>query len=525
MLLTGAILLCGLIWLSAQSAVVSAQVSAEVPVLVDRAILAYEEQRYEQALRELQEALRLDPDNIEALYYQGLVYIALARPADALASWERAHTLRPADLDVTFQLGALAFAMEDYDKAVPLLRHVYAVEPNRPNLGYYLGFMAYRQKNYRQAIDLLRANVPSDENFAQLSRFYAGLSLSALGFPQEARSELEEALRLQPVSPLTLPAQRFGEALERVEERQQRFSGEVRIGLFYDSNVTVVPNASSDLVAQVLREDQQQRGSAGELATLNLSYTWLRSLDWEGTLSYRFLQTYNNQLTDFNVQNHTPTLGAAYRHVFYDMLSYTGLQLTSDFIMLGDTRFVQRWIINPYLSLFENAGNLTTLQLRFQLMDFFNPPNMNPDERRDGVNYMIGPLHFFLYGEGRHYLKLGYQYDYDATEGNNWDYTGHRLLAGAQYTLPWWDIRLRYDLDFHVRSYANANSLIPVTAPGTIRRKDHEAVHLFSVGKDFMVKSQRFTAALEYLYDDNRSNLDPYAYDRQVVTSSLTWRF
>jgi hypothetical protein len=40
-----------------------------------------------------------------------------------------------------------------------------------------------------------------------------------------------------------------------------------------------------------------------------------------------------------------------------------------------------------------------------------------------------------------------------------------------------------------------------------------------------MVKSQHFTAALEYLFDDNRSNLDPFDYDRHVVTSSLTWRF
>lgn len=521
----GSLLLCGLIWLSTLYSVVSAQESAEAAVFVDRALLAYDAQRYEQALQELDEALRLEPDNIDALYYQGLVYVTMDRLLDAFASWERALALRPADLDVAYQLGALYFAQEDYEKAEPLLQRVYAAEPSRPNLGYYFGFMAYRQKNYRQAIDLLRANIPSDENFAQLTRFYAGLALSALGYPQEARAEVEEAIRLQPISPLTLPAQRFGEALEQAEERAQRFSGEVRLGLFYDSNVTVVPNASSDLVAQVLREERTQRDNGGELAAVNLSYAWLRSLDWEGTISYRFLQTYNNQLTDFNIQNHTPTLGVAYQGVIHNMLYYTGLQFTYDFITLGGHKFVQRWIINPSLSLFENAGNLTTLQLRFQLKDFFDPPDLVAEERRDGVNYMIGPVHFFLYEGGRHYLKLGYQFDFDATEGENWEYRGHRLLFGAQYTLPWWGMHLRYDLDLHLRSYTHANSLIPVTAPRTLQRRDREAVHLFSVGKDFTLKSQHFTAALEYLFDDNHSNLGPFDYNRHVVTSSLTWRF
>ena len=80
-------------------------------------------------------------------------------------------------------------------------------------------------------------------------------------------------------------------------------------------------------------------------------------------------------------------------------------------------------------------------------------------------------------------------------------------------------------LDFHHRSYTHRNSLIPAEAPGTVRRRDQEAIHLFSVAKDFVFKSQNFTAGVEYLFDHNDSNLDPYAYNRHVVTSSLTWRF
>ncbi|HXH12090.1 MAG TPA: tetratricopeptide repeat protein [Alphaproteobacteria bacterium] len=522
---TGYLWFYAAIWLMAPYSMASAQAPTEAVVYVDRALLAYEAQQYEQALHELQEALRLDPDNLEALYYQGLVSVALGRLPDAQAIWERALTLHPNDLDIAYQLGTLYFGQRQYDQAAPLLQQVYAAEPRRLNLGYYLGFLAYREKQYRRALEYLRANVPSDENYAQLTRFYAGLALGALGLPQQARAEIEEALQLQPLSPLTIPAQRFGEALTRAAERERRFHGELRVGLFYDTNVPVVPNASSDLVAVILRQDQKRRGSEGELGALTLAYTWLKTLDWEGTVSYRFLQTYNNRLPNFNVQDHTPTLGITHRGLLRDMPYFARLQLAYDFITLGDRKFTQRWILNPSLSLYENAGNLTTLVVGLQVKDFFDDHNLAAEEVRDGVNYSVGPVHFLLFEEGRHYIKTGYQFDYDATEGDNWRYAGHHFLFGAQYTLPWGGVRLRYDLDFHLRFHTDRHSLLPVTAPGTVHRRDREAIHLFSIAKDVAWRAQPLTIALEYLIDDNYSNLDAYDYDRQVVTTSLTWRF
>ena len=445
--------------------------------------------------------------------------------ADAQATWERARSLRPADPDIVFQLGVLHFTQEAYDRAESLFRQVHRVEPSRPNLGYYLGFIEYRRKNYRAAVDLLRANVPSDENFAQLTRFYAGLAMSALGFPRQAQAEIEEALRLQPISPLGAPTERFRDLLRTAAERERFFHGELAVGLFYDTNVPVVPNAAADLVAQLLREERDRRASEGELGSLSLAYTWLRTLDWEGTVSYRFLQTYNNRLPNFNVQSHTPTLGVAYRSAVREKPLFAGLQLAYDFITVGDAKFVQRGVASPYFTLVENPGNLTTLQFRFQVKHFFGDRRLVREEVRNAVNYMVGPVHFFLFDEGRHFLKLGYQYDFDAAEGANWEYAGHRILFGAQYTLPWRDVRFHYELDVHLRSHTNPHSLIPTAAPGTIRRRDEQLVHLLTIAKDFVLKSQNVTVSLEYLFDDNRSNLAPFDYDRHVITTRFAWRF
>jgi hypothetical protein len=91
--------------------------------------------------------------------------------------------------------------------------------------------------------------------------------------------------------------------------------------------------------------------------------------------------------------------------------------------------------------------------------------------------------------------------------------------------MPWGDNRLRYDLDLHLRCHTNRHSFLPLTAPGTLRRHDREASHLFSIAKDVRWRSQPFTLAVDYLIDDNDSNLAAYDYDRQVVTTNVTWRF
>jgi tetratricopeptide (TPR) repeat protein len=513
----------------------------EAAVFVDRAVLAYSETRYDVALKEVQEALRLHPQSVEALYYQGLVYSALDRPGDARASFEKARAIQPTDADVAFQLGVLHFAQKEYEQAEPLLRQAYQADPRRPNLGYYLGFIEYRKKNYREALTLLRANVPSDDNFAQLARFYTGLAIGALGFAAEARAEIDQALRLQPVSPLVAPLQRFGEILQKAEQEEKFFRGEVRLGVYYDTNVPVVPNSSGDITATTIRQEARRRKSEGELANVNLGYTWLKNLDWEGDISYRFLQSYYNHLTEFNAQSHTPTLSIARRgsaqSAFGEVPYVAGLQVTYDFISLGNAPFTQRGIVSPYLTLAANATNLTTLQYTFQWKDFYGDDRVVRREVRDANNYMVGLAHVLLFDGGRHFARLGYQYDAEFAEGDNWSYRGHRLVTGFQYSLPWWELRLRYDLDFHWRFYRNKNSLQPATATDTVKRRDREPVHQVAIARDFVpdfLKSFSFCGAngscslgvaLEYLYDRAKSNLAAYDYNRHVVTTSVAWRF
>jgi tetratricopeptide (TPR) repeat protein len=513
------LVVAGGLW-AAALAPARAQLPSESDVYVDRGILAHEAKQYNEALQDFQEALRLSPDNINALYYTGLTYTVLQQPSAAQAVLEQARKLAPGDADVAFQLGVVYFLQQQYDRAEPLFRQVYAGQPRRPNLGYYLGFIEYRKQAYQEALGLFRATVPSDENFAQLTRFYAGLSLSALGFAGQARSEIEEALRLQPASPLTAPAERFREVLGPAVKAERNFHIDAKVGVYYDSNVAVVPGPSGDIVAQAAR--QASHKTSGELGYLRFEYLPLRTPDWEASVSASVLQTVNNEVSGFNTTDVNGGGALAYKTTIRNIPTVGGLNFAYDYFALSGHSYLNQYSLIPFMSMLWDATNLSQLQFKFQGQDFIHQTLVTPEDNRNGFDYMAGVMHFFRFQGDQHFLKLGYQFDWDKTRGDNWTYFGNRFLVGAQYTLPWWGIRIRDDFDAHLRSYRSLHSYLPPNCAPCVRRNDKELNNLLSVSKDL---PYNITLSLEYLFDRNFSNLALYDYTRHVVSLNASWRY
>lgn len=507
--------------LSATVSPMWAQLPTESDVYVDRGILAYDARQYADALQSFQEALRLNPDNIHALYYAGLTYMALEQYAGAQAVLEQARTLAPTDLDVAFQLGVAYFTQQLFDQAEPLFRQVYASQPQRQNLGYYLGFMEYRRQDYREALRFFRANVPSDESFSQLNLFYAGLSLSALGLASDARQEVEESLRMQPLSPLTGPAERLRGVLGPAVEAERRFHLDTKLGFLYDSNVTLSANQSPDPLARASRIGQHW--SSGELGYVRFQYDALRTPDWEGSIAGSVLQIIYNSIPDYDLTNLTGTASLAYQSRLWNRPAVWSATYQYDYIALDFTSYSSRNTVAPAMTLVWDAMNLSQAQLGFQVKEFYNQTTLvEKAENRDSLNYLAGIIHFFRFEADRHFIKLGYQFDYEAAEGNNWSYLGNRFLLGLQYTLPWGDIRLRNDFDIHFRAYTFPHSFLPLGNAPSIHRSDQEIVNLLTASKDF---PGNITVSVEYLLDVNVSNLALYDYTRNVVSLSVSWRY
>jgi tetratricopeptide (TPR) repeat protein len=508
---------------------------SEADVYVAQAILAYDARKYDEALALLRDALTLDPKNVEALYYSGLVLMAQQRTEQAVEVLEKARALAPRDLSILFLLGVAYFALERYDQAEGPLTPVFNERPQTEGIGYYVGLIRYRKKDYQGALKAFRAETSKNPNIQQLVRFYSGLTLAILGLPEQAVAEVDAALRLQTGSALTGPAERIRDSLASARDSERRFHADVRVGFLYDSNVAVVPQPSHDPTAESLR--RRKTATTGEIGALRLEYAWLRTGPWESTVTYSFFQTYNNRLPDFNVQNHLVAGALSYRAAVGAMPFQVGTQYSWDYLSLGNDDFLQRHTATVFGTLVENQGNLTTVLARFQNKDFYASPGQLEDEDRDARNWMVGLTHVFRFAQDKHYIRVGYQFDYENADGRNFTYAGNRFLAGGQYTLPWGSTRLKYDFDLHQRHYLHANTLLPVVNPGTREREDFEQNHVVRVEQVLAANIGPasigcaptapcpLTLAAEYQRTVAESNLAVYTYNRNVWSLTLSWQY
>ena len=502
--------------------------TTEADVYVGQAIVDFDDKRYGAALDNLRRALEIEPQHVEALYYTGVVHMAQRRPGEAVPFLERARARAPADSAVAFQLGLAYFAQEQYDRALPLLEQVFAAQPQLDGLGYYLGFLRYRNRNYRGALQAFRGGRASDPEIQQLTRVYTGLSLAALGMPGQAAAEVEQAIRLVPGSAITGPAERLRDAVVAARDRDRRFSAEVRVGVFFDDNVRVLPDPvdrndpEADPLVSVIRDAAgRPRESFGELLGLRAEYVWWRTPDWESSVGYSFFMTYFNDVPSFNITDHLATGTLIHKRALGAMPLQLGVQYAFDALFLNDDEFVRRSTVSLFGVLAESERHLTQALARYQNKEFNEIGPTIPDESRDADNYMVGFQHFFRFAADRHFIKTGYQYDREDAEGKNYAYHGHRFLAGAQVTLPWYDVRLRYDFDAHLRGYSHDNTVLPSIDPGK-QRYDKEHNHVFRVEVPL---PWRLTLAAEYLKTINDSNLEAFDYNRNVTSLSLTWTY
>ena len=496
---------------------------SEADVFVAQAILAYEDRRYDEALAFLRQALTQDPDNLDALYYTGLTLLALRKPAEAVEPLERARRRAPNDLALLYQLGVAYFSLKDYDRAEEPLTTVFRAQPQADGVGYYVGFIRYRKRDYRAALEALRAGASADPDIQQLSRFYAGLSLAALGEREAAAAEVQEAMRLQSTSPLVGPAERLRDTVLAPRRRDQRLQIELRAGLTYDTNVRVLPNPSHDPIAEATREKRDNQASWGELLSARFDYTFLRTGPWEASLGYQFFQLIYNDLPSFNVQSHLGTLGGSYTDKVAGMPWQAAVSYAYDYTTLDEDEFLQRHTVGLVGVLVEGPVNLTALQLRYQHKEFSNDAHIPAADVRDASNWMVGFLHVLRFSGDRHLLRVGYQFDTENAEGQNFSYLGHRAILGAQYTLPWAAAtRLRYDFDVHFRNYQHFNSIFPTNSPTKKERSDVEQTHVVRIEQPLPAG---FTLAAEYQGIVARSNLPIFSYNRSVFSLILSWQY
>jgi tetratricopeptide (TPR) repeat protein len=517
---------------------------AESEVLVAQGVVAYDEHRYEDALRLLSRSRELNPQDSRGLYYLGLTQLALKNPSEAVSALEAARQLQPSDSSINYQLGVAYFTAGRYDEATPLLEQAFKTDPSRENLGYYVGLGRYRQKNYTQAIEAFTATKTSDPNVQQLTRFYRGLSLGVLGLSAQASAELRQLEGIGTNLPFTGQAMQIQQAIAagRKTDEARRLRLQVSVGGFYSDNVSInprnpgtTPDASTNDLLRSLTS--RSATSPGVLGSLVADYSFYRDGPLEATVNYAFLQTanLNDGLNTFNVQSHVPGISGFYRGAVAEIPFQIAAQYTYSYIFLKDAGFTSAHsptltasIVPPSFTLpwLGTVGSLTSVITRWQKKDFFREPVARDprfaSEQRDAYNTMFGFVHAFRFVQDKYIVRFGYQYDDESAAGTAFSYNGHRGQAGLQSTLPIANLIFRYDYDIHFRDYKNTQSLFRDFSGQLSAREDTQQTHSAQLVYPF---SDHWSITAQYQRVFNKSNVPLYDYVQNVYTGLLTWTY
>lgn len=138
-------------------------------VLMKWAASFYDEERYDDALANYNQAIRLKPDDTEILFYRGTIFLQKGRYREALDDLNQVIKLKPTDPLCLLNRGVIYTHMGRYDESIADFNKVLEIEPNDEAVHYNLAVAYTITKKSDSAIQHLDKAINLDEAY----RLYA----------------------------------------------------------------------------------------------------------------------------------------------------------------------------------------------------------------------------------------------------------------------------------------------------------------------------------------------------------------
>jgi len=479
--------------------------SVEAELAFHRGVVAYGEDRLDEAQRQFEIALAEDPEDTVTLHYLGLIAQKRDDPARALELYDRALAIDPDDTDIQLDRGIALLDAGRLPEARAAFERVLEVEPDRARAQLFAGIAAYRMSAYAEALAHVERAGELDPSIRAQSRYYAGLSEALMGNLANAEAAFGDVEEQSPLSPLGQSAQNL-RAQVSPAPLERRWQAELLGGMEYDSNPTVL--------GDVVSPKSDWRGVLRPSASYRLVQTQAAALTagYEGYLSFQIDQT------EVNLQTHSAWLSGGYSlgpvrlGLRYDY-AFTWIDTTDPF------RHLHR--VTPSLSIPEGDWGVTYVSYQFQYQDYLNDlaPAQKDTFDRDGTRNLFGASQFFFLPEPFTYVRLGALGDFTRTDGTEWSYDGFEVSFGAGYDFPY-EVSLSWLYRFFFRDYRHGSYYaIPRFSE---EREDRRHVFTVELAKAL---TEHWVVSAGGAITWSNSNIPIYDYDRQVGGAYVTYRF
>ena len=167
-----------------------------------RTTLAWNEQqagRFDQAARDYQQVIKLDPGDVQSHYDFGVCLFRLGKTDEATREFQAALAISPFYVLADDGLGSIALQKKDYNQARARFEHVLALDPYDYDAHYNLGTLSALQGQWEAGERHLRTAMNADPSNPEAYDALGELFLKK-GDLAKANAEFLESLRLQPKS-------------------------------------------------------------------------------------------------------------------------------------------------------------------------------------------------------------------------------------------------------------------------------------------------------------------------------------
>ncbi len=124
-----------------------------------------------EALRVLNEAATIDPQNDRVFYSRGLLQYEMNNVAAAIKNFQKAVSLGSQNTGVYYNYGLLLQQQGKLNEAEQILRKGFAIQPRAANINYALAYLYITQNKIQQArihADVLSEVDPNNPEYKQL---------------------------------------------------------------------------------------------------------------------------------------------------------------------------------------------------------------------------------------------------------------------------------------------------------------------------------------------------------------------
>lgn len=488
----------------------TAHASVESEIAFHKGVIAYGEERWDEARAHFERVLEEDGEDTAAMHYLAMIADSEGDVASAIAWYDRAIAVDPEDPDLLLDKGALLLVEGRVPEARDAFQQVIEIEPDNARAQLLAGMSAYRAGDHEAAKPYLARAGELDPTLRDDARYYTGLSEAVLGNVTEAASAFNDTASQSPLSPIGKSAAGFAEALERGGEPPRPWRASMTAGMEFDTN-PLVRGDTSPAFPQIRERETDARGVIRPSA----SYTFLDREGFRSTVGYDGYLSFHVEENDSNLQTHN-----AYLNNSYDFgNARVGLRYDYAFSTIDRAeplRHLHR--LTPSLTYQEGDWGATVLYYQYHREDWLSPLNMTRPRAvfsRDGDRHVPGVTQFFFLPAPFTYVRVGFEADLLDTKGTEFERNAYQGSFGAGYDFDY-DISLAWLYRFEYRDFDEISFF------EAVKRRDYEHRVTAELSK-FITKNWEATLATGMTWND--SNVAFFDYNRYVGGAYLTYHF